>query len=489
MANHANAAGPTLSAAVDAPRRLWPVGVLAAAGLVGVLAGFDPRLALAALAAATIVPLVVAQPLVGVYALVFLSFLETFSGITSGLSLTKLLGALVVLGWVATVATAPPAERAQRSLLTREPVLAAALVLFAAWVGMSLAWAERPGETQGAFVRFTLNFFLFPIVLATVRKPRHVVWLFVVFIAAALTSVAFAVASGEESASAEDRLVGFGVNPNQLGALLIIAVVLAATLAAIRSFPPLARGLALGAAGVAAAGLFMTQSRGALVGLAAALVVAPVVVGRGRRAAALVLVIATLVGTVGWFSAVAPDSAVERVTSPGSSGGSGREDLWTLGWRMVEDHPVRGVGAGNFPVSSIHYLLQPGRTERDELVIDTPKVAHNIYLTVLSELGIVGLALFTAILIAALAACGRAARLFARAGDPASELLARGLIIALVGFLVASFFSSQIYEKQLWLLLATGPALLAMAERRTRESDVSLAAVTSLRGLRSHLAD
>ena len=52
---------------------------------------------------------------------------------------------------------------------------------------------------------------------------------------------------------------------------------------------------------------------------------------------------------------------------------------------MVQDKPVAGVGAGNFPVSSIHYLLRPGKTQRDEIIVDKQKVAHNIYLTVLSE--------------------------------------------------------------------------------------------------------
>jgi hypothetical protein len=44
------------------------------------------------------------------------------------------------------------------------------------------------------------------------------------------------------------------------------------------------------------------------------------------------------------------------------------------------------------------------------------------------------------------------------------ELLTRGLLIAVMGYLVALFFSSQLYAKQLWLLLALGPALFAIAE-------------------------
>ena len=483
MSNRAHAVTETLSAPLDT-RRLWTVGVLAAGGLLGLIAGIQPQFALAAILAAAFVPIVFAWPLVGLCTLVFLSFLESFSGITGSFSLTKVVGVLLVLAWVGTVATASPAERARYSLIAREPLLAAALVLFVAWAGMSLVWAERPASGADAVSRFALNFVLFPITLAAVRKPRHIVVLFAVFVAAALTSVAIGVLRAPAAdPTGEGRLTGVGLNPNQLGALLIVAVVLAATLAMNRRWSPLMRFGALAAAAVAAINLYMTQSRGALVGLGLALVVAPLVAGRGRRAGALVLVVATLVATIGWFAVVAPASAVERVTHPTTAGGSGREDLWTVGLRMVDDHPLRGVGAGNFRVSSIDYLLRPGRTQRDEYIVDTPKVPHNIYLAVLSELGAVGLVLFGVILGSALRSALRAAQTFARRGEPTMELLARGLLISLVGYLAALFFSSQIYDKQLWLLLATAPAMLAIAERGVREDGRRVAPLTRLRGV------
>ena len=41
----------------------------------------------------------------------------------------------------------------------------------------------------------------------------------------------------------------------------------------------------------------------------------------------------------------------------------------------------------NFPVASIHYLLEPGALMRTDFIVDNPKVAHNTYLNVLAELG------------------------------------------------------------------------------------------------------
>jgi O-antigen ligase len=132
---------------------------------------------------------------------------------------------------------------------------------------------------------------------------------------------------------------------------------------------------------------------------------------------------------------------------------------------MAKDRPVAGVGAGNFPVASIHYVLRPGKTERDEIIVDKRKVAHNIYLTVLSELGTIGFALFAVILGQCLFRAGQAARRFRDLGDLTMELVSRGLFLALISLFVADFFSSALYSKQLWLLLAIAPALIAVADQ------------------------
>ena len=94
-----------------------------------------------------------------------------------------------------------------------------------------------------------------------------------------------------------------------------------------------------------------------------------------------------------------------------------------------------------------------------------PKVTHNIYLQVLAELGVIGLGLFLTIIAMCLICAIRAARRFARAGERKLDLLARGLFIGLTALVVADFFSSEVYSKQLYLLLATGPALFAIAGR------------------------
>jgi O-antigen ligase len=449
----------------------------AAIGLAGVLLGLaasvDPLLALAGAVGLMLTGIVLVSPITGLCLLLALSFSEDLAETGGGYSLTRVVGLLLVLAWLSGIAVASRAGAHPRGLVARQPALAAALALFTVWVAVSHVWATDLDLATESLTRFVLNFVLFPIVLAFVVEARHVVALFSVFVAASVGSVVYGLlADPSAGAPTEGRLSGSGINPNELGAVLVVAVVFGIGLGLVRAWHPALRAVAFAAAAFSAVGLLLTLSRGALFGLAVAMLVAPFVIGVGRRREAVAVVVVAVVCAVGWVGIVASDADRKRFTNPSAEGGSGRTDLWTVGWRMVEDHPIRGVGAGNFPARSVDYLLRPGRTDHDAYIVDTPKEPHNIYLAVLSELGIVGLLLFTAIIVTALAAALQAARSFERRGRPVLGLLSRTLFIGLVGYLAALFFSSQLFEKQFWLLLATGPALLAIALRAPGEERV-----------------
>ena len=46
------------------------------------------------------------------------------------------------------------------------------------------------------------------------------------------------------------------------------------------------------------------------------------------------------------------------------------------------------------------------------------------------------------------------------------EMLARGVLLATIGFLASSFFLSDGIDKRLWVLFGLGPAMLAVASKR-----------------------
>ncbi|MGZ8665689.1 MAG: O-antigen ligase family protein, partial [Solirubrobacterales bacterium] len=170
-----------------------------------------------------------------------------------------------------------------------------------------------------------------------------------------------------------------------------------------------------------------------------------------------------LVCVVAYIGVLAPADARDRIIA--NDGGSGRTDIWKIGWRMVEDKPVTGIGVGNFQTSSIHYQIRPGAARVRTDLADNPSVAHNSYLEMWAELGVVGLALFGGIVISALAAAIRANRRFFREGREDLAVIAGGVTIALISVLASNFFISAQSAKQLWLLIALCPALWAIARR------------------------
>ncbi len=453
--------------AAPSATRLWFGALMLLAAADGLVAGARPQLAIFGALGIAFAVLVLTNPTAGLCLFVLVSFLDVLPQTSGGVTLVKSFGLLLAASWL--LATLSRRDRLDRTpgLIERHPGFVAALVGLLAWTLLSMLWAEQAQEAAATSSRFALNFALFPIALAAMRTPRQVTALFASFVVGALLAATWALLSPTSNPSDSGRLSG-DINPNALGRILLVAIVLAAALAAMRSLPRLARAAAVVAAGICAAGLFATVSRGALVGLCVAAIVAPLAAGYGRRGATLAVVVAGMLVALVLFALIAPAGAVSRVVHPAAGGGAGREDLWKIGWRMVEAHPIRGIGAGNFPNTSVHYLLRPGdllNKSTPAFVIDTPKVPHNLYLQVLAETGTVGLLLFVGVVGFALLCSLSAARAFQRGGDRDMEVLARGLFVATAGLLAANFFASELFNKQLWLVLAAGPALRLVAER------------------------
>jgi O-antigen ligase len=110
-----------------------------------------------------------------------------------------------------------------------------------------------------------------------------------------------------------------------------------------------------------------------------------------------------------------------------------RFKLWETAAAIYKDHPVLGVGIGNFP----QYYLQATRTHRigpfyefGEDSLETIRVAENTYLQLAAETGTIGIIAAMAFLLAILSLT---LRLAVRARSPATRDLA---IVCLTGMLI-----------------------------------------------------
>jgi O-antigen ligase len=455
-----------VTARTELPTRLLAAGLLASALLMGVLAGINPALAIGLTLGLVLLAIAMANLTAGICLLAFLTFLDTIlpADAEGALSVSKLVGLALVLSWFALITAG---ERERREAIFSPPAFLLVLIFFVGWTALSAAWAEDTGAALDAATRYLPNAMLFLIVFAGVRTRKQLLWVVGSLVAGAVVAAVYGMVAGAPQDDPGRVAIG---NANETAASLVMGGTLAAALAFALPGKLVLRLLTTVAVPLCVFAVFLTLSRGGLVALGASLIAAIVVAGR-RRGVVVGVAAAAVLATVIYFGAFAPAEARDRVLEV--NGGTGRTDIWTVGWRMVEKQPLLGVGAGNFPVASIHYLLEPGALMRTDFIVDNPKVAHNTYLNVLAELGVVGLALFLAIIALPLWWTARAVGFAARAGDRQLEILARAMVVVIAGLLAADFFGSRQYSKQLWLLLSLCPVLLQisraeLASRRPR---------------------
>jgi tetratricopeptide (TPR) repeat protein/O-antigen ligase len=140
----------------------------------------------------------------------------------------------------------------------------------------------------------------------------------------------------------------------------------------------------------------------------------------------------------------APAAARDAPEPPGAPLGGApslgiRLDLWRNTLAMVGDHPVAGVGLGNFRIEFPPYSnrVVPVAWFGAKL---QPKHTHNDYLQILAELGIVGFGLMAWLLVAAVRTGTRALRRSSE-GEGRAPYVVFAAVAGTAGLLVTAVFS------------------------------------------------
>jgi O-antigen ligase len=270
-------------------------------------------------------------------------------------------------------------------------------------------------------------------------------------------------ASADPLTSMDNRVSGAAGDPNVLGAGLVAAAILAFGLACavrrawVRSTIAAAI-LALAAAAAGTASRMVVISAG--VALIAALVIFRKVIGRVLAASVCLAASAVL-----WFYCF-PAAWHRLVVS--SDGGSGREDLWRAALHLALDSPIVGLGLANFQVHKPAVALEIGEVQNASVLAEQPLVAHNTYLQLWVDSGVIGLVLFLAIVVFCIRCSLRAGRDFTAAGRRDLAALSRSVAVSVVSMLGSAAFLTMSRDYRLWLLLAIGPILLSLARVETQ---------------------
>jgi O-antigen ligase len=203
--------------------------------------------------------------------------------------------------------------------------------------------------------------------------------------------------------------------------------------------------------------ILATLSRGALVGICAMLVYA--LSSQRIRAGAVIAAVALAGVAVTVTLMVAPGKLSTSLHAKGQVAQQNidtRLSRWKAAAEMTYDHPLIGLGPAGFRENYDRYI---GYHETNpERGLD---VAHEMYLEVSSELGVVGLAAFAGVLGFGY----RGSRKSACKHGPDAKL-ASSVCVAFIGTAVAAIFLTEQYYLPLWLLAALGAALQARSARR-----------------------
>jgi O-antigen ligase len=232
---------------------------------------------------------------------------------------------------------------------------------------------------------------------------------------------------------------------------------------------------------IMALGLVLTNSRGGMLSLAAEFMFVLIVSagvrrggadegrereGRGARlrrvavraSLGFVLIVAFFLGAIFFGGEGALARFVGTVNADDPT--TGRVEFWRATLHMIHDHPATGVGLGAFGVAYSRYDQGNGRVYRLEQ-------AHNDYLQIVSDAGIVGASLafaFVALLF-------RAGFRRMESGDAQRRGVALGALTGCFAVLVHSFFDFTLHTTAnalLFLMLAALATLGSRVEEPTR---------------------
>jgi len=387
--------------------------------------------------------MIMLQPYWGLHVFVLILFFEFAASLREGVTAMQGIGGVLFSGWLLSAAM-------RRKSPMRLDALTILGLLYVAWCAATLPGAldVDVGLTRlMSFGQLVVASLMFASVVDDRDKARGIFLAIVVW-----TFVTTCVALGGYYLGLTSSAVGLVGNRNLLAIYINCATVCAYLLYQATPQKGVRILLALSLP-VFFLGLGLTFSRTGLIVQAIVLALVWIRVARERgflmlAGSAVALCLITLLMPTTFYKRV--NSIVPAIERQQDTFGV-RMRLWNVGLRMIQERPVFGVGPGNFPIGAQRYI------HGDIRLVGLS--AHNAYMELAAETGLVGAGLFVAILLAALAQTRRALRVARSIGARDMEMFAIMNEIALLAFAVHALTGGVEIQKFLWLLVGMSFAL------------------------------
>ncbi len=356
-------------------------------------------------------------------------------------------GGRTVSQWLGLLAAAAAFLRTLSLGRARRPLaLHYLMFLLIAWSSLTSLWSLSPVDTLtmvGTYLQLLVLTWLVWELAPTSQRIAALLQAYVLGSLYSSADIAYNAAIGRDSSvlyaqiygmqgSAGDRFTAGGFNLNDLGLLLALSIPMSVYLLCRRQ-SPLLQALYWFHLGLCSIAILLTASRGSTIALAIALYSIPLALpflsAAKRILCAAIAVIGVLCAAYTvpagvWSRLLETTDQVERWDL------SERTTIWSAGMGLFRLHPLAGVGAGSFPE-----VVNPA--------LGTNQVAHNTFVSVLVELGVVGLILFCLILL-----------FWAYGALRLPPLEKRLWLTILLAWLVGVCSLTWEYRKTTWLILA-----------------------------------
>ena len=261
------------------------------------------------------------------------------------------------------------------------------MILFAMWAAVSYLWSVDPEETLVAASSYRQLLVMVWLIWELSYRAREQTRLMQAYILGTFVSgidTIYLFLSHHEAAY--QRYTGSGLNPNDLALIMALSIPTSYyLLVQSKGWIVWVYRLQLLLAGTA---ILLSAARGGFLAGVVAFSIVPLTyvrLSRRRRIATLLTTALVICGGLAFL----PSSSWERLSTipnelrQGTL--TGRTVIWTAGWELFRMHPFLGVGAAGFRDSVSRALSEP-------------IVAHNTFLSVLVEQGVIGFTLFCALL-------------------------------------------------------------------------------------------
>lgn len=291
-----------------------------------------------------------------------------------------------------------------RGTLRKFALLQGIMAMFVIWGCFTYFWSYAPERTKEEVVTYLQLFLMVWLIREFARTKQLQRQLMSAYVLGTYVSAActFAVFGSGASTAHYHRYAAQGFNPGDLALMVVLSVPFSIYLSSTQR-----KGLLLWIyrihPAVAAACVFFTAARGAFIDLFVALLFLPLAFRQWSIRQRLSLGIIAVGGLVA-ISLLVPQTSWTRLSSIGQEVSSGtlneRTTLWKAGFEVFRMHPLQGVGVNAFAPTVQRSLGAPAQLRNGPANEVVEYVAHNTFISVLVEEGIVGFTLFVGLLLA-----------------------------------------------------------------------------------------